>query len=180
MLYVNQNDQNILIYSESDIADYVRVAGDPRLDPESVCLDLGHGLFCRSNLTRKDLYQFMGYKTFDYAFPQPWADSPEGQKLFIEKGRKSDITDPETGEVTGKRPWRRGDRYPALVWCYDAPEGSDRDYSIFGYPVFDCDVLAKMGRKIREMILSQDPAIEHVKSPWKDPEFDADLAAETV
>lgn len=184
MLYATINDVKIMVYTKQDTIKYDQVAGDPRPYIRTGVypfLDLGNSLFTRSSLTRGDLYKAMGYKTFDFAFPQPWADSPEGQVLMSRYGKSQPIVDPDTGKTTGYRPWKVTDGYPALVWCYDPKDGSDRS-PIFGYPVFDRDVISALGQKIHDMICSipTDPAIEHIKWPWADPDYDPDLESETA
>lgn len=186
MFDVTMNGEKVRVYTAADIKKYMSVVNDPRYDlgdfflciwksrsgGEKTSYELiaggeviSDGLFVRKHLTRKELYDLMGYETLDFAWPEPWSDSPEGQAAFISHGYKGP-----------------GSTRPNLAWVYKGP-GEERS-SIFGRPVFDSDVIDDMGREILDRLHSDHESIEHISWPFYqedpetvDPDFDPDLAA---
>lgn len=164
MFNVNLNGVSIMVYDQHNIDQYLRIAGDPRKTAADLFLKVSDSLYIRRTLTRADLYKAMGYQVFDFAFPEPWADSPAALHLFETYGDKIPYKDPETGQEKIRR-WQKGDPRPSLVWCYDAKEGEDRP-SIFGYPVFDRQVIRDLGRVIIEKLAAGE--VEHISTDWLD------------
>jgi hypothetical protein len=172
MFYVNLNGINLMIYTLETVQKYMQVSGDPRYTKDDLFLDLGDGLYTRRTLTRGDLYKAMGYQTFDFAYPEPWADSPQALDLFKTYGDLIPYEDPETGQRK-VRSWQPGDPRPRLVWCYDADKEGDRP-SIFGYPVFDKQVIRDLGQAVRAKAMIGE--VDHIDTSWLDKkENDADL-----
>lgn len=193
MFDVIMNGQKVRVYTAGDIKKYMSVVNDPRYDLDDFFLCvwkslsggekssyelmaggeiISDGLFVRKSMTRSELYDLMGYQTLDFAWPEPWSDSPEGVIAMKRHGWKGP-----------------GTSYPSLVWVYKGP-GEERS-SIFGRPVFDSDVIKDMGRQILDML--HNGPIEPVKWPYVkesedsenvgltsetvDPDFDPDLDA---
>jgi len=75
--------------------------------------------FLIDRLSREHLMKVSGIREFDWAYPIDWARA-----------------------TLGERPW------PQLVWCYDPTPHNimhGRSSSLMGYPVFDNDLIAKLG-----------------------------------
>lgn len=165
MFRVNLNNIELIVFTSEEIEKYMTAVNDPRYtSPDSFFVSLGDDLYIRKELTRQNLYLAMGYKVYDFAYPQPWSDSPDAIRLFKTHSKPIEVKDPETGETT-VRTWQKGDHIPALVWCYDPPEDSDRA-SLFGYPVFDTTVIRNMGKAIKGKAMAG--AVEHLDKTWLD------------
>lgn len=171
MFSVKINDVSIMAYTLETLQKYMTCANDPRFEPDDLFLKVSDGLYIRKTLTRGDLYKAMGYETFDFAYPEPWADSVQAKILFAQWGDRVKMKDPVSGEEI-TRPWRPGDPRPSLVWSYDPPKGSDR-HSVFGYPVFDRQVLADLGRVIQDKLKAGE--IERFDHIFDKKENDPDL-----
>ena len=182
MFDIEKNGIEVRVYTAADIVKYMGVMNDPRYETDDLFLCIwksisggdksnyeilsggeviSDGLFVQKGLKRDQLYKFMGYVTYDFAWPQPWSDSPEGQAVMRQHGWKGP-----------------GNHYPSLVWCYRGP-GQERA-SIFGSPVFDDDVIKDMGREILEDLHNENvtmvswPFLDK-ESETVDPDFDPDL-----
>lgn len=152
MFSVTINEVQIMAYTLETLQKYMSCANDPRFEPDDLFLKVSDGLYIRRTMTRGDLYKAMGYQTFDFAYPEPWADTVQAKILFAQHGDRVKMKDPVSGEEI-TRSWRVGDPRPSLVWCYDPPKDSDR-HSVFGYPVFDRQVLSDLGRVIKSKLLA--------------------------
>ena len=93
------------------------------------CLSWRIGLTTRyliDRLSREDLMKVSGLRVFDWAYPIDWARQMERENRY----------------GFGKKPW------PQLVWCYDPTSANlleGRWTNLFGYPVFDTDLYARLG-----------------------------------
>jgi hypothetical protein len=157
MLFVNLNGVKLEVYTREETEKYTQIAGHPGSDQVSdffISFDYPFDdLFLRDDLKVSDLYQAMGYKVFDYAFPQTWADSDHGQAIMKKHGY-----------IPGKT------GYPALIWVYEGP-GDRKDF--FGRPVFQADILHSLGRLLER--LRREEKMTEIIFDWLDPDFDPDL-----
>ncbi len=172
MFFVTFDTVKLMIYTLETVHKFIKVSGDPRYNADDLFLNLGNGFYTRKTLTRGELYKAMGYNSFDFAYPEPWGDSTNGQIFFARWADLVKEEDPETGE-TRVRTWRRGDQRPAIVWSYDPSDDPDQS-EIFGYPVSDKEVIQNLGRAVKAKAMAG--AIDSIDPSFLDKkEIDADL-----